>query len=49
LLIQQRAREIRGHVTQQKHFLEVLANKAATKRWLKEQRRFGSAWDDEDY
>lgn len=47
LIIQQRAREIRAHISRQKHFLEVLASKAAIKRWLKEQRRFGSDWDDE--
>ncbi len=47
LLVQQRAREVRAHVARQKQFLEVLANKAALKRWLKEQRRFGSAWDED--
>ena len=41
----QRARELRAHIDQQKRFLEVLANKSATKRWLKNQRRFDS--DDE--
>jgi hypothetical protein len=40
LLTQHRARELRTHIHQQKRFLEVLANKSATKRWLKEQRRF---------
>jgi hypothetical protein len=47
LILQQRAREVRAHVTRQKHFLEVLASKTAIKRWLKEQRRFGMDWDDE--
>jgi hypothetical protein len=47
LILQQRAREVRAHVTRQKHFLEVLASKAAIKRWLKEQRRFDMDWDDE--
>jgi hypothetical protein len=46
LLVQQRARELRAHVARQKRFLEVLASKAATKRWLKEQRRFPADWDD---
>jgi hypothetical protein len=40
LVTQRRARELRAHIHQQKRFLEVLANKSATKRWLKEQRRF---------
>lgn len=40
LVTQRRARELRGLIHQQKRFLEVLANKSATKRWLKEQRRF---------
>jgi hypothetical protein len=35
-----RARELRAYIDQQKRFLDVLANKSATKRWLKEQRRF---------
>jgi hypothetical protein len=47
LLTQRRARELRAHIHQQKRFLEVLANKSATKRWLKEQRRFASG-EDED-
>lgn len=48
LLSQQRARELRTHIARQKHFLEVLASKAAIKRWLKEQRRFDVGWEDED-
>jgi hypothetical protein len=40
LVTQRRARELRAHIHQQKRFLDVLANKSATKRWLKEQRRF---------
>jgi len=40
LVTQRRARELRAHIQQQKRFLEMLANKGATKRWLKEQRRF---------
>jgi hypothetical protein len=44
---QRRARELRAHIQRQQHFLEVLANKSATKRWLKEQRRFDSGWDED--
>lgn len=40
LVTQRRARELRAHIQQQKRFLEMLGNKSATKRWLKEQRRF---------
>ncbi|MBM0103203.1 J domain-containing protein [Steroidobacter sp. S1-65] len=49
LATQRRAREIRAHIQQQKRFLEVLANKSATKRWLKEQRRFDDDWDEDEY
>lgn len=45
LVTQRRARELRAHIQQQKRFLEVLANKTATKRWLKEQRRFETGED----
>lgn len=47
LVTQRRARELRAHILQQKRFLEVLANKSATKRWLKEQRRFDNGWDED--
>lgn len=47
LVTQRRARELRAHTDQQKRFLDVLANTGATKRWLKEQRRFGSDWDED--
>jgi hypothetical protein len=40
LLITRQARQLRAEVAQQQQFLSVLANKAATKRWLKQQRRF---------
>lgn len=46
LVIKQRARELRAHINQQKGFLEVLANKSATKRWLKSQRRFDEDFED---
>ena len=39
-VMRHRARELRAHINQQRGFLEVLANKSATKRWLKNQRRF---------
>jgi hypothetical protein len=45
LVTQRRARELRAYIQQQKRFLEVLASKSATKRWLKEQRRFESSED----
>lgn len=47
LVTQRRARELRAHIHRQKRFLEVLANKSATKRWLKEQRRFDNGWDED--
>lgn len=47
LLTQRRARELRAFINQQKRFLEVLANKSATRRWLKEQRRFDNGWDED--
>lgn len=47
LVTQRRARELRAHIHQQKRFLDMLANKSATKRWLKEQRRFESSWHED--
>jgi hypothetical protein len=47
LVTQRRARELRAHIQQQKRFLEVLENKSATKRWLKEQRRFNNGGDED--
>ncbi len=47
LISQRRARDLRALINQQKRFLEVLATPSATKRWLKEQRRFDIG-DDED-
>jgi hypothetical protein len=47
LVTRRRARELRAHILQQKRFLELLANKSATKRWLKEQRRFDNGWDED--
>lgn len=47
LVSQRRSRELRAYINQQKRFLEVLANKGSTKRWLKEQRRFGSSGDED--
>lgn len=46
LVTQRRARELRAHIHQQKRFLELLQSKSATKRWLKEQRRFDNGWDE---
>ncbi len=39
LAIQRQARAIRAEIVRQKEFLGLLANRAATKRWLKDQRR----------
>lgn len=47
LATQRRTREFRAQINQQKRFLEVLANKGATKRWLKEQRRFDNGSDED--
>lgn len=47
LVTQRRARELRAHIDQQRRFLEVLANTSATKRWLKEQRRFDKGWSED--
>jgi hypothetical protein len=47
LVTQRRTRELRAHINQQKRFLDVLANTGATKRWLKEQRRFDSGSDED--
>ncbi|MGQ0561123.1 MAG: J domain-containing protein, partial [Gemmatimonadota bacterium] len=47
LVTQRRARDLRAHINQQKRFLEMLSNKSATKRWLKEQRRFDSGGDED--
>jgi len=47
LATQRRAREFRALIQQQKRFLEMLANKTATKRWLKEQRRFENSADED--
>ncbi len=50
LVIQRQARQLRAEVAQQQQFLRLLADKAATKRWLKQQRRFaqGDAFPDDD-
>lgn len=47
LVTRRRARELRALIQQQKRFLEVLANKSATRRWLKEQRRFENSLDED--
>jgi len=38
-LIRRQARRLRAEIAQQQQFLRVLADKTATKRWLKQQRR----------
>ncbi len=39
-IIREQARSMRAEITRQQRLLDLLANKAATKRWLKDQRRF---------
>ena len=41
------ARGLRAEVTRQEQLLRVLADKAATRRWLKQQRQFAKLDDDE--
>jgi hypothetical protein len=48
LFTQRQARRIRAEIDQQKQFMLVLADKAATKRWLKQQRAFARDSDDLD-
>lgn len=40
VILRERIREIRAHIHQQQCFLEVLADRAATKRWLRQQAMF---------
>jgi hypothetical protein len=47
MVIRYRAREIRERIKDQKHFLELLANKSMAKRWLKERRAFDRLFGDE--
>jgi hypothetical protein len=47
-IIRESGRGIRQEIERQKQFLEVLRTATATKRWLKTQRRFARAFDDED-
>jgi ribosomal protein L10 len=46
--LRRQARGLRAEVTRQEQLLRVLADKAATRRWLKQQRRFASLDEDED-
>jgi len=48
LQVRGQARRLRAEVTRQEQFLRVLADKAATRRWLKQQRRFASFDEDEE-
>lgn len=49
-LILRQARQLRAEIARQQQFLRVLNDKAATRRWLKQQARFaqGNAWFDDD-
>jgi len=42
LATQRLGRALRAEINRQKEFVALLSNKPATKRWLKDQRRFGS-------
>ncbi|MFL6575554.1 MAG: hypothetical protein ACJ8MR_02980 [Povalibacter sp.] len=48
LQIQRQSRRLRAEVNRQQQFLAVLADKAATRRWLKQQRQFANPDPDED-
>lgn len=48
LVIRRQARRVRAEIAQQEQFLRVLANKAATKRWLKQQRGFATGYDEDE-
>jgi hypothetical protein len=43
--LRRQARGLRAEVTRQEQLLRVLANKAATRRWLKQQRQFATLDD----
>ena len=45
--LRRQARGLRAEVTRQEQLLRVLADKAATRRWLKQQRQFAKLDDDE--
>jgi hypothetical protein len=45
--LRRQARGLRAEVTRQEQLLRVLADKAATRRWLKQQRQFAKLGDDE--
>jgi hypothetical protein len=45
--LRRQARGLRAEVTRQEQLLRVLADKAATRRWLKQQRQFARRDDDE--
>jgi hypothetical protein len=47
LRLRRQARGLRAEVTRQEQLLRVLADKAATRRWLKQQRQFAKLDDDE--
>jgi hypothetical protein len=46
--LRRQARGLRAEVTRQEQMLRVLADKGATRRWLKQQRQFAKLVDDED-
>jgi hypothetical protein len=46
--LRRQARGLRAEVTRQEQLLRVLADKGATRRWLKQQRQFAKFDGDED-
>lgn len=48
IYIQTQARHLRAEIARQQQLLDVLKNKASTKRWLKQQRRLLERFDNED-
>lgn len=48
LFMQRQARHFRAELTQQRQLLDVLSEKASTKRWLKQQRRINERFDLDD-
>lgn len=48
IYIQTQARHLRAEIGRQQQLLDVLKNKASTKRWLKQQRRLLERFDNED-
>jgi hypothetical protein len=48
IYVQTQARHLRAEISRQQQLLDVLKNKASTKRWLKQQRRLLDRFDEAD-